>query len=100
MSEWGNPAEQTSVTVYWIHRYTEGTRGTETSKYPEEEKETSISWVAASERERGQTELLAVRGCGPPQRDWGYASGIDLESSTEEGNSPVREAEDTQVAPE
>ena len=31
------------------------TRGTETSKYPEEEKETSISQVAASERERGQT---------------------------------------------
>jgi hypothetical protein len=31
------------------------TRGTETSKYPEEEKEKSISQVAASERERGQT---------------------------------------------
>ena len=28
-----------------------GTRGTETSKYPEEEKETSISSVAASESE-------------------------------------------------
>ena len=34
------------------------TRGTETSKYPEEEKETSISQVAASERERGQTDNL------------------------------------------
>ena len=34
------------------------TRGTETSKYPEEEKETSISLVAASERERGQTGSL------------------------------------------
>ena len=32
-----------------------GTRGTETSKYPEEEKETSISSVAASESERAQT---------------------------------------------
>ena len=31
------------------------TRGTETSKYPEEEKETSISKVAASEMERAQT---------------------------------------------
>ena len=31
------------------------TRGTETSKYPEEKKETSISQVAASERERAQT---------------------------------------------
>ena len=31
------------------------TRGTETSKYPEEEKETSIPQVAASERGEGQT---------------------------------------------
>ena len=30
----------------------EGTRGTETSKYPEEKKETSIPLVAASGRER------------------------------------------------
>ena len=35
----------------------EVTRGTETSKYLEEEKETSISWVAASERERAQTTV-------------------------------------------
>ena len=34
------------------------TRGTETSKYPEEKKETSISQVAASERERAQTTHL------------------------------------------
>ena len=36
------------------------TRGTETSKYPEEEKETSISQVAASERERAQTSSLLL----------------------------------------
>ena len=35
--------------------HVKGTRGTETSKYPEEEKETSIFQVAASERERVQT---------------------------------------------
>jgi hypothetical protein len=51
ISEWGNLAEQTSVTAYSIHRYAEGTRGTETSKYPEEKKENSISKVAASEME-------------------------------------------------
>ena len=40
-----------------------GTRGTETSKYPEEEKENlSISKVAASEMERGQTVVRAQRG--------------------------------------
>ena len=40
-----------------------GTRGTETSKYPEEEKERSIPGVAASEMGRAQT---SVRAC------WGY----------------------------
>ena len=40
----------------------EGTRGTETSKYPEEEKETSIPPVAASERGRAQTGVRAHRG--------------------------------------
>jgi hypothetical protein len=38
------------------------TRGTETSKYPEEEKEKSISVVAASEQERAQTRI--IWGCG------------------------------------
>ena len=45
-----------------MHNLPEGTRGTETSKYPEEEKETSISLVAASERERAQTERFIFRG--------------------------------------
>ena len=40
----------------------EGTWGTETSKYPEEEKETSISKVAASEMERAQTRMRASWG--------------------------------------
>ena len=62
MSEWGNPAEQTSVIRTPIHNVRKGTRGTETSKYQEEEKEKSISKVAASEMERGQTELRAIRG--------------------------------------
>ena len=35
--------EQTSVIHTPIHNVWRGTRGTETSKYPEEEKETSIS---------------------------------------------------------
>ena len=39
-----------------------GTRGNETSKYPEEKKETSISKVAASEMERGQTRARAFWG--------------------------------------
>ena len=35
---------------------------TETSKYEEEEKETSISLVAASEREKGQTGYSNITG--------------------------------------
>ena len=62
ISEWGNPREQTSRIHTPIHNVWKGTRGTETSKYPEEEKETSISWVAASERERAQTAGFILRG--------------------------------------
>ena len=40
----------------------EGTRGTETSKYPEEKKERSIPAVAASEEGRGQTDSLRTAG--------------------------------------
>ena len=65
------------------------TRGTETSKYPEEEKETSIFLVAASERERGQTIslLMGLRTL----IDWGFDSRRDLESSDAEGKIPVDE---------
>ena len=42
MSEWGNPHEQTSCIHTPIHNVWKGTRGTETSKYPEEKKENSI----------------------------------------------------------
>ena len=46
------------------HPFGFGRGGTETSKYPEEKKETSISKVAASEMERAQTVVRAPRGCG------------------------------------
>ena len=51
--------------------YERETRGTETSKYPEEEKETSIFLVAASERERGQTEGNAL-GVADTNKDIRY----------------------------
>ena len=68
-----------------------GTRGTETSKYPEEEKETSLSQVAASERERGQTGSLL-----PGLRTlitYGFDSRRELERSDIEGKVPVDEIE-------
>ena len=46
-----------SMSEYIVH--VKVTRGTETSKYPEEEKETSIFQVAASERERAQTRIYS-----------------------------------------
>ena len=55
----------------------EGTRGTETSKYPEEKKETSISVVAASEEERGQTRRLRTLGVEDHQGE------TDFELNTE-----------------
>ena len=65
------------------------TRGTETSKYPEEEKETSIFLVAASERERGQTKCVHL-GLWT-LINWGFDSRRDLESSDAEGKIPVDE---------
>ena len=64
ISEWGNPAGvmPSHSRLNQIGRG-EGTRGSETSKYPEEEKENlSISKVAASEMERAQTVMRASRG--------------------------------------
>ena len=46
-----------------------GTRGTETSKYPEEKKEKSILLVAASEEGRGQTDCLRTVGVEDHQRE-------------------------------
>ena len=39
------------------------TRGSEPSQYPEEKKTTVIPLVAASERGKAQTGVLAPRGC-------------------------------------
>ena len=55
---WGNA--QSSMDESIVHE--KGTRGSETSKYPEEKKENSISLVVASEEERGQTGGLRTTG--------------------------------------
>ena len=63
MSEWGNPAGvmPSHSRLNQIGRG-EGTRGSETSKYPEEKKENSIPLVVASEEGRGQTRGLRTPG--------------------------------------
>ena len=76
-----------------------GTRGSETSKYPEEKKENSIPLVVASEEGRGQTEGLRTLGvAGLP------LATIDdsnlLESKTRDGDSPVGEVNDSEQVPE
>ena len=72
----------------------EGTRGTETSKYPEEEKETSIPEVAASETGRAQTAELALRGLGLQHASL-KVSGKVLGKPAKEGESPVDENQET-----
>ena len=72
----------------------EGTRGSETSKYPEEKKENSIPLVVASEEGRGQTEGLRTLGV-EGRRDVKIGDLNRLESLTKDGDSPVREAEDS-----
>ena len=77
----------------------EGTRGSETSKYPEEKKENSISLVVASEEERGQTGGLRTTGVAG-ERQLTIADLKYLERYAEEGDSPVREGEDRELVPE
>ena len=60
MGKPGRVNNRSSMNESIVHE--KGTRGTETSKYPEEKKETSISLVVASEEERGQTDRLRRAG--------------------------------------
>ena len=70
----------------------EGTRGSETSKYPEEKKENSIPLVVASEEGRGQTGGLRTAGV-EGLRHLTIADLKFLERDTKEGDSPVGEGE-------
>ena len=87
VSEWGNPAGWRPVTPIQGGR----TRGTETSKYPQEEKE-NIDGPSSGER-RGQSPNRARRGGlgvvgaarGRPARNQKR-----LERRGEEGDTPVR----------
>ncbi len=54
ISEWGNPAGGMPATFVKKGR----TRGTETSKYPQEKKTKVIPQVVASERGRAQTGIV------------------------------------------
>ena len=58
----GTQHEQHRVIAYWIDRYARGTRGTETSKYPEEKKTTVIPRVVASESGVAQTLGRDIQG--------------------------------------
>ena len=72
----------------------EGTRGSETSKYPEEKKENSIPLVVASEEGRGQTEGLRTLGV-EERRYMTIGESKDLERSVREGDNPVGEADNS-----
>src|SRR5207248_11239330 len=64
------------------------TRGTETSKYPQEKKETSIPSVAASESGHSPNRDSS-RGCGSTEGSQNRSQRKRLESRTTEGESPV-----------
>ena len=70
----------------------EGTRGSETSKYPEEKKENSISLVVASEEGRGQTVSLRTHGV-EGRRDLKIGDPKPLESGSRDGDRPVGETD-------
>src|ERR1700712_2193502 len=66
----------------------ERTRGTETSHYPQEKKETSIPSVAASESGTSPNRDSS-RGCGSTEGLQTRSQPNDLEWSTTAGDSPV-----------
>ena len=64
ISEWGNPlARNSKYSQVSKVACVERTRGTETSKYPQEYKSIEILLVAASERRLAQTNMRACWGC-------------------------------------
>src|SRR2546425_11775879 len=65
------------------------TRGTETSKYPEEEKATAIPLVAASERGPAQTRGACTSGVVGPRHGSTTPSRSGLERPARDGDSPV-----------
>ena len=87
---WGNA--QSPRDEYIVSQ--EGTRGSETSKYPEEKKENSIPLVVASEEGRGQTEGLRTLGV-EERRYMTIGEPKDLERSVREGDNPVGEADNS-----
>ena len=72
----------------------EGTRGSETSKYPEEKKENSIPLVVASEEGRGQTEGLRTLGV-EERRDTTIGEPKGLERPVRECDNHVGETENS-----
>ena len=73
-----------------MHRCRERTRGTETSKYPQEKKETSIPQVAASES-GSSPNRDSSRGCGRLKGLQRSTPAEAFERRGTEGNTPVRE---------
>ena len=90
MGEPGCGNAQSSMDESIVHE--RGTRGSETSKYPEEKKENSISLVVASEEERGQTGGLRTTGV-EGLRHLKIADPKRLESRTKESDSLVGEGD-------
>ena len=92
MGKPGGSNVPSSVNESIVHE--KGTRGTETSKYPEEKKENSIALVVASEEARGQTRGLRTPGV-EGRRNMTIVDLNCLERQTRDGDSPVREDEDS-----
>ena len=86
----GKPGWTTPVIHAPIHNAWKGTRGTETSKYPEEEKETFDS-VSSGERTRKSPNRDAcITGFGL-QEGFSNDRRTALEQPAREGESPVSE---------
>ena len=85
-SRMGEPAWRHGQAPDWRPSFRGTTGGTETSKYPEEEKSTEIARVAASESARAQTSDGAKAGA---------VASLVLRDETPEAPSPRRELQNS-----
>ena len=88
----GCPNGETRRGSYRVIPQGKPTRGTETSKYPEERKSTETPQVAASERGPAQTVPGSWGGVVDPHQGTPEASGSTLGRCSTEGDTPVHES--------
>ena len=90
---WPNGATRLGASPVITSSDVKRTRGTETSQYPEEEKSTEMSGVAASETDPSPNRSLYGAGVVGPADAIRHATRSPLERGARDGESPVEDSQ-------